>query len=270
MPARRLCGTRGNSTRRDFCDARSLQRLGQITMLLFDEYRADRRKIHAERTVFHESVVVKQFVKWCKQRCMLTNHPLEDYRLDKPKRKPTGGPSLEQVNLILSRVKGPRYLHYAVLAFSGMRSGELQHLQRVDVDLSGNWLHIVSRPGVETKTRETWKVPMHPRLRKLVDALPKTRHTWFFTAAPSNRYPARGHWISPKRLNEDFLKILVELGIPAGRKNGGFTVHSLRHFFKTHCINCGVPKPVVDTWQGRKIDMSVGATSCLMRTANAL
>jgi integrase len=49
------------------------------------------------------------------------------------------------------------------------------------------------------------------------------------------------------------------LDIPAGRKNGGLTVHSLRHFFKTHCINGGIPKPVVDVWQGHKIDMSVGA-----------
>ena len=75
----------------------------------------------------------------------------------------------------------------------------------------------------------------------------------------SGCYPDGGHWINPKRLNEDFLKILEGMNIPAGRKNGGFTAHSLRHFFKTHCINCGVPKPVVDTWQGHKIDMSVGA-----------
>jgi len=243
----------------EFCEARDIHRLGQITMLLFDEYRADRRKVHADRTVFHESVVVKQFVKWCKQRKLLTNHPLEDYRLDKPKQKAAGGPSLEQVNLILSNVAEPRRLHYAVLAFAGMRSGEFQRLQRIDVDLTGNWLHIVSRPGAETKTRETWKVPIHERLLNMLAQLPKTKYTWFFTAGPSNRYPAGGNWINPKRLNEDFLKILEKLDIPAGRKTGGFTVHSLRHFFKTHCINCGVPKPVVDTWQGHKIDMSVGA-----------
>lgn len=55
------------------------------------------------------------------------------------------------------------------------------------------------------------------------------------------------------------MEILNKLKIHAGRQNGGFTVHSLRHFFKTHCINCGIPKPVVDAWQGHKIDMSVGA-----------
>jgi len=241
----------------EFCESRRANQLVQITVLLFDEYRANRRQIHAERTVYHESVVVKQFVKWCKQRKLLTDNPLEDYRLDKPKHQPKGGPALEQVNLILGTATEPRRTQFAVLAFTGMRSGELQHLQRLD--LEANWLHIVSRPGAETKTRETWKVPVHPRLLTLLEARPKTRHSWLFTAGASNRYPSGGHWINPKRLNEDFLKILRILNIPAGRKNDGFTVHSLRHFFKTHCIHSRVPKPVVDTWQGHKIDMSVGA-----------
>ena len=169
---------------------------------------------------------MKQFVKWCRQRKLLPNDPLEDYQIDKPKRHPKGGPSLEQVNLILSSAKEPRRIQFAVLAFSGMRSGELQHLQRVDVDLTGNWLHIVSRPGAETKTRESWKVPIHARLRALLGSMTKTNHTWFFTAGRSNRYPAGGHWINPKRLNDDFLAILGKLKIPAGRKNDGFTAHT--------------------------------------------
>ena len=243
----------------DFCHVLRIHRLGQVTMLLFDDFRADRRQIHAERTVFHESVVVKQWIKWCKTRKLISGNPLEDYKLDKPRLQPKGGPSLGQVDSILAAAREPRRTQFAVLAFSGMRSGELQHLQRVDVDLDGNWLHIVSRPGAETKTRESWKVPIHARLRPLLERMPKTRFTYFFIAEASNRYPAGGHWINPKQLNEDFLRILDKLKIPAGRKNGGFTVHSLRHFFKTHCINCGVPKPVVDTWQGHKIDMSVGA-----------
>ena len=94
---------------------------------------------------------------------------------------------------------------------------------------------------------------------KILEALPTANLKWYFTTSPSQRYPAGGHWINPKRLNDDFLKIVEQLGILAGRKTGGFTVHSFRHFFKTHCINCGVPKPVVDIWQGHKIDMSVGA-----------
>jgi integrase len=64
--------------------------------------------------------------------------------------------------------------------------------------------------------------------------------------------------MNTKRLNEDFLKILKELGIPAGKKDG-FTIHSLRSFFKTFCINAGVPREVVDIWQGHAPDRSASA-----------
>ena len=242
-----------------FCAGRRVQRLGQIGMLLFDEYRADRRKVHVEWTVYHESVVVKQFLNWCRQRQLLVANPLQDYRLAKPRREPKGGPALEQVHAILAAARGPDRIHLAMLAFCGMRSGELRHLRPVDVDLRGNWVHIVSRVGAETKTRDTWKVPLHPLLKELLEPLPPRQHHWFFTAAPSGRYPEGGHWISTKKLNDRFLRTLRDLGLPAGRKSGGFTVHSLRHFFKTHCINAGVPKAVVDTWQGHRIDQTVGA-----------
>lgn len=246
---------------REFCAERQVVQLGKITMLLFDEYRKNRREIHAERTVFHESVVVKQFLKWCRLRKLVGNNPLEDYRFQKPLFEPKGGPSLIQVNSVLKLSDEPRHTQFAVLAFAGMRSGELQRLQRADVDLAGKWLHVVSRGDeLNTKTRLTWKVPIHERLLPLLRAAQAAgKHTWFFTAGASKRYPNGGNWINPKRLNEQFQTILSEAGIPAGRNQDGFTLHSLRHFFKTHCINCGVPKPVVDIWQGHKIDGTVGA-----------
>lgn len=37
--------------------------------------------------------------------------------------------------------------------------------------------------------------------------------------------------------------------MPAGRESG-FTIHSLRHFFKSFCISHGVPREYVDAWQG--------------------
>lgn len=221
---------------RDFCQTQRITRLAQITVTLFDKYRADRKKIHLDRTVFHGSVVIKQWVKWCKRREFLAENRLEDYRLEKPAIQPKGGPTLEEANGILQAAAEPRRTQYATLAFTGMRSAEMQHLLRADVDLKGNWVHIISRHGVETKTRESRKVPIHPRLRALLEARKKTNHKWFFTAGPSNKFPHGGHWVNPKRLNEDFLKTLRCLGIPAGRKKSGFTVHSLRHFFKTFCI----------------------------------
>lgn len=74
---------------------------------------------------------------------------------------------------ILGALAGADRAMVAVLAFTGMRSGELQRLRREDVDLAGGWIHIRSRPGYETKNRRSRKVPIAKRLRPTLEARPR-------------------------------------------------------------------------------------------------
>jgi len=152
----------------------------------------------------------------------------------------------------------PRRTQYAVLAFTGMRSGELQRLRVEDLDLKGNWIHIVSREGAETKTGYSRKVPIHPKLKPFLESLPTTG-PWLFVAPPSWKYPEGGHWISTKHLNEAFSSLLTATGVPAGRKTGGYSIHSLRNSFETICVNVGIPQRVVDTWLGHRFDRSMAS-----------
>jgi integrase len=198
-------------------------------------------------------------LRWCCRRHWLAAHPLADVKLRKPVLEPRGGPSLEQVNSILSAARGHLKLVFAMLAFTGIRSGECQRLRPEDVDLSGNWISIQSRLGGETKTRRSRRIPIHPRLRALLEAVPRTHRQWFFTAGRSTRYPDGGHCINPKKLNEGFLKLAARLGMPTGRDAGGFTIHSLRHFFETFCNNSGIPQRAIDTWLGHGSDQSMAA-----------
>lgn len=145
-----------------------------------------------------------------------------------------------------------------MLAFAGMRVGELQRLRREDIDLAGGWVHVRSRPGAETKTRESRKVPVHPRLRAALERVPRSAGVWFFAAGPSRKHPAGGNWINPKRVNDQLARLLGRLDLPAGRE-AGFVVHSLRHFFETLCVNAGVPQRAVDAWLGHHSDKSMGA-----------
>lgn len=59
-----------------------------------------------------------------------------------------------------------------------------------------------------------------------------------------------------KRLNEQFTRLVVRLGMPAGR-DAGFVVHSLRHFFETLTVNAGIPQRVIDAWLGHRSDKSM-------------
>ena len=233
-------------------------KLAQVTAAHFDRYRVERKATKHPKTVYCEGVIVKQLFKWARSRKLIADNPLADIKLNKPPLEPKAGPSLAQVDRALSAAEEPLRGRLAVLAFTGMRAGELQRLRPEDVDLAGGWVHIRSRPGAETKTRTSRKVPIHPRLRRVLEALPTGDRAWLFTAGPSAKYPAGGHHLNAKRLNEQFSRLLTRLDMPAGRETG-FVIHSLRHFFETFTVNEGIPQRVIDTWLGHRSDKSMAA-----------
>jgi integrase len=101
-------------------------------------------------------------------------------------------------------------------------------------------------------------VPIHPRLRAVLEALPARKGPYLFTAGPSPRYPAGDHHINVKRLNDAFTGLAGRLGLPVGREDG-FVIHSLRHFFETFTVNADIPQRVIDTWLGHRADRSMAA-----------
>jgi integrase len=139
-----------------------------------------------------------------------------------------------------------------------MRAGELQRLRSNDIDFDANWIYVRSRPGAETKTRESRQIPIHQRLRFILASLPRTKGPWVFNSEPSKKYPAGDHMVNVKRLNEQFQRVVKGLGLLTGRE-AGFTLHSLRHFFETFAVNAAIPQRVVDTWLGHRSDKSMAA-----------
>jgi integrase len=94
-----------------------------------------------------------------------------------------------------------------------------------------------------------------------LNLLRRDRHDsgpFFFFSGPSDRYPEGGHRIRAKHVNEAFQKIACKLGMPTGRE-AGCTLHALRRFFETFCINAGVPQRAVNVWMGHRGNKSMGA-----------
>ncbi len=248
-----------------FLEEHGVIRLAQFTTVLFDRFRAFRKQDHHRKTMFTEGVIIKQLFKWAQARKLTLENPISAYKLDKPPLEKKDGPSLEQVDRILAVLQEPLRTPIAVLAFTGMRAGELQRLQPQDIDVTGNWILIESREGLETKTGESRQVPIHPRLRPLLQALPKGPRQWAFTRPPSKKYPAGGQALNIKKLNEQFQAVVARVGLPTGRKNGGFHLHSLRHFFETFTVNAGIPQRAVDAWLGHSSDRSMAAVYYKLR-----
>ncbi len=241
-----------------YLERHRITQLGQVTAGHFDRYRAMRKETRRPKTIYNESVIIKQLFKWSQSRKLLMENPLLGIKLNKPPTEPKEGPTLSQLNQILTSAEEPLRSHLAVLAFTGMRAGELQRLRPEDIDLIGGWVHVRSRLGAETKTRESRKVPIHPRLRVVLEGLPTTRRSWLFTAAPSKKFPAGGNHLSTKRMNEQFTRLVKRLEMPAGRDTG-FVIHSLRHFFETFTVNEAIPQRVIDAWLGHRSDKSMAA-----------
>jgi len=238
----------------EFLATRKATKLSQITTSLVDAFRADRKKDHSDASMYHEGVVAKQFLQWCVSRGLIKQSPLADYRLTKPPRMRRPAPTLTQVNTILARCSPSVVPRANVLAFTGMRVGELQALRKSDVDLRAGFIDVVRQTTGPTKTRAARRIPIHARIRSILKTqLTADSHELLFTAQPSATYPHGGHHINPKRLNEDFKAAVARAGFK------GFTLHSLRHFFNTRAIDSGVPEQVVKAWLGHK-DRSMTGT----------
>jgi integrase len=167
-------------------------KLGQVTATHFDKYRAGRAETRHPKTRYTEGVILKQLFRWAKTRKLIHDNPLVDVKLHKPRSGSKPTLSLDQVDRILASAKLPLRTYLSVLAFTGIRSGELRRLRLEDVDLAGGWVHVRSRPGEETKTRRERKLPVHPRLWLILESARKGSGTYLFTVGPSRKYPAGG------------------------------------------------------------------------------
>lgn len=225
---------------------------------LYDKYRKQRKDQIDTYTAYNHGIILITFLKWCRTRKLIRENPLDGYKMPKPRRRHHMSPTLAQVNTLLAAADEPIRTILATLAFTGMRVGELQQLQPRHLDLDGGWIHIISREDWQTKTGNSRKVPIHPRLRSYLQCLPRCKRPLVFSMATNGDNTNGCQPVDEGKLNDAAKKLAVSIGLPVGRKVGGFVVHSLRHFFLTHCLNARVPKYAVDHWVGHTGDQSVG------------
>jgi integrase len=233
-------------------------RLDRVSATHFDDFRTERAAKKHRKTVYTQSIVIKQFMKWARTRKLIAENPLAEVKIDKPKLEKHPGPNLDQVNQILAAAPEPLTSMFTMLAFTGIRSGELMRLRKEDVDLDGNWLHVRSPEGGETKNHLSRKVPIHVRLRPVVQAWLKVGWQCLYSGESSEKVPAASVQVKQKNLNNNLAALLKAIALPTGRKTKGFVVHSLRHIFETFCVNNGVPQRAVDAWMGHAPGKSMG------------
>ena len=226
------------------CDERRIRQATKVDIVLVEDYRGLRAKQGAsEDTRYKETLWIKQVWKYAEERSLIPLNRIKSMKLKKPRARPQPCYTLAEVERILT-VSAPNCRPaFAILAFSGMRVGELQWLAWRDVDFVNGMIHIRAKDGWLPKNGKDRSLPMSDRLRAVLETLPK-KHRWVLAARRSDEYPEGGHQISTVHLLEKLKKVLAKVGIEVGG------LHTFRHFFVTHCANQGVPPEVLMNWVG--------------------
>jgi integrase len=224
-----------------------LKHIDQVLPEHFDSFR--RSLTVSRRTVHNYFRSANALMRWAKRYRRIAENPLEEMRVPKPRPPEKPVPSMKQINSILKKARREDLPIFAMAAFTGARIGDIRTRYGEDLDLKLNWIHFRARPGASPKGGKERKVPLHKRLVAILKDYPVRHGTWLFTSEPSKKYPAGDHHINDKHVNERLKKIASELGMKTGRVDG-FTFHSLRRFFETHCVNAGIPQKVINRWMG--------------------
>ena len=214
-----------------------------IDLSFVDEYRHRRVQAgRAPKTIYNESMIVRQLVNFAVSRKLIATDPLAGLKIKEPKPAPQPCWSREERDQILSVSPEPQRQAFTILAETGMRIGELQHLTWDDVDFERNLLHVRPKPGWKPKTGDQRSIPLSAKLKQLLEKLPRQTER-VLTAPASKKYPKGDHPISERRLLKSLKRVLTPLGLKGH-------LHTFRHAFISHALTSGVPEAVVRSWVG--------------------
>ena len=160
-----------------------------VNFVLLDKFRAERAKTCGALTIYHETVIIRQLIKFALSRDMATKDPLRGLRIKKPKPTPQPYYDDEQIQKILSATRPPHDATFLLLAETGLRIGEAQWLTWDDVDLKANVIRVREKEGWKPKSGDERAVPISPKLRVLLKR--RKRHgRWVLTAKVTSKHPA--------------------------------------------------------------------------------
>jgi len=227
----------------DLLRARHAAGLLNLDLRAVDAYRHDRVAAGAApRTVYTETVILRQLVNFALGRGLIADDPLRGLKLKEPKPTPQPCWSAGEVETIRAAAPKNYRAAWTLLADTGMRVAELAHLTWADVDFGRNVVHVRPKEGWQPKTGDQRAVPMTRRVRDLLEPRPR-RNRWVITSPPSPRYPRGDHQLSERRLLRALKRVLRDLGLPGH-------LHTFRHAFISKSLMAGIPEAVVRDWVG--------------------
>ena len=129
------------------------------------------------------------------------------------------------------------------MALSGVTSGPRS--LRASLDFEKGFIEVRAKDGWQPKDRDNRSVPMHPRVRRLLEGLPRDGR-WVFIGPPCKKYADGGQRVAERRALAALKRAAKQAGVPEKKRK----LHTFRHFFASHCANNGVEMAKLMTWMG--------------------
>jgi len=229
----------------EFCAERGIVRADRFDEAEFLKFGAWlRERTHkqgvtmAPKSVFTALTIAKQTMKFAWKQKLLPGYALELAQVAPAKARRQPCLTSEQVEGLLSASEGDDLTHgaIAILAYTGMRVGELIQLRWEDVQLDvgdHGVVHICRGGSAELpKDREARTVPLHPRARAALESLPRK---------DSLVLPG----LNDRTLLANIKRLCKRLGY-----GGHYKTHSLRHHFASMIVAKGVAYRLALEWMG--------------------
>lgn len=245
-----------------FARGRGVTEWAQVNRGLVNDYlKYLSTKGYAQRTLYLEGTVIKQFVRWAIAEQLLSEENRVGVKLRKVENTTTYCWKATEVSAMLQHCRKEPTLQWLadliqVLSRTGLRIGEAVNLRWADVDFEGGVLCVLNDPrqsaAIEqrtTKSRRNRYVRLHS---DLVSTLKRRKRSGdaFVLCGP------RGGKLKPDSVREAFVRDVLkplESRFPSPPGALGFKdgrLHSFRHFFCSTCANEGTPERIVSAWLG--------------------
>jgi integrase len=213
-----------------------------------DKYRARRVSELSKRpgrdgqkTAANDLVTIREIVNFALDRKLIHEDPLAGYKIKKVKTKPQPYWVQEDLDRILAAARRqPHHDVFEMLAWTGMRIGEVQFLTWDDVDFTNRVIKIQAKPGWKPKTGDARTVPMFDAVLELLQRQPR-RCQWVFSFPADSRGSVRQ--VRQRRLLDYLKRVLKKLGLKGH-------LHTFRHTFISMALGRGTPESKVRAWVG--------------------
>ncbi len=228
---------------KQWCKSEGIRRARTFSPDDLFAYRSYLSEMHglSEKSIYGETILLKQLFKWASKNGYLARNLLEALRFPKVRSAKQPCFSMQQVELLLANSEPWAMPMFSALAFTGIRVGELQQLKWEDVHFGRNVIHI-TRGGSDgrTKNKEDRFIPIHgQKLKPVLQSLLRKSELVFLMPD--------GKAVSPRKLRKYLKGLCKECGFEKPKQ---YKLHTFRHFFASYCSQQNLSYKYILEWMG--------------------